>query len=107
MNRRQFIKSTAQCFGMILTSQLLGPRLVCAQTGSNNKNIIMWMKDGGEDSHYTHPPVGSIGQLLQPLRPDITVPSGSILNILNNSIGLNPLYAPINPIVSNGNYKVV
>jgi uncharacterized protein (DUF1501 family) len=80
---------------------------VGASAPRRGRSLVVIIKDGGEDTTYTMPPLGAIASEIAQVRPTVNVTPSNTLDVLNGSIGLHPLYAPIVPIIERGHFKVI
>jgi uncharacterized protein (DUF1501 family) len=109
-SRRSLLRGSLQSIGAAFASGLVRPNFVFARGSlapQFGRSLVVLMKEGGEDTAYSQPPLGSVAKTLASVRPSLFISPSSCLDWLNGEIGLHPLYAPLQPIVSSGQFKIV
>lgn len=108
MSRRDFVKSS---LASLVASGLFTPRFSYAlgNLPSSGKIFLSFHLDGGWDSLYAIPPfaASSFKTQLAAVRPNITVPDTSILNVLNGERGLHTNLGPLSTIFSESSAIVI
>lgn len=90
--RREFIKCS---LASLAAMNLIGPRAVFASgAAGQNKNLILVNLEGGIDTLWAHPLIGSEASVLAPLRPTLFVDPNIALP-LDATIGLHPLWSSL------------